>query len=255
MTSDADLLHLELEKRLPADQAALFRLDPATERLAATRIEDPDWLTEQIRLRGVIWSIENPKILGTLWWYSASAWLVNPPLASLAMTGTALSGRLDDIVLHRLPDSRFTGSRSTAIAGASCDTLADQIAASFDTAIAALRPFTGPHARPLWAIGADAIATRLLWVGRPTGRIAETSALLAPIADAIGTRMPRPRFIDIPIPKHESASDAECHRAVDRVSCCLLYKVPDKPRCSGCPGITPAERHQLMLARSGPAAR
>lgn len=244
----AGQIHRWLEGTLAPGDADLFRPDPATESIPATRIEDPLWLAEQIRLRGVIWGIESPKVLGTLWWYSASAWLVNPLLASLAITRVALSARLDDVVLHRLPCSRFTGSHSTATAGTTIDVLADQIAESFDTVITALRPFTGPHARPLWAIGADAIGTRLLWVGRATGQLEAATALLAPIADAIGPRLPRPRYTEIPLPASgQEGSAGTYHRAVERISCCLLYKVPGKPRCSGCPGLRREQRHRRIL--------
>jgi ferric iron reductase protein FhuF len=254
MPSPGRILH-QLESILPADAADLFRPAATAESVPATRVEDPAWLAEQVRLRGIIWGIDNRKVLGTLWWYSASVWLVNPLLASLVATGTALSARLDDVVLHRLPCSRFSGSHSTATAGSAIDVLADQIAETFDTTITALKPFTGPHTRPLWAIGADALGTRLLWAGRATGRLDAATALLAPIAEAIGPRMPRPRFIELPVPKRQPGAAIEHHRAVDRISCCLLYKVPDRNRCSGCPGIRPGERQQSILAGAGLSTR
>jgi ferric iron reductase protein FhuF len=221
--------------------------------LPATCIEDPLWLEEQVRLRGQIWGIDHRRVLAILWWYSASNRLVTPLLASLVTTGVGFSGRLDDLVLHHLPSSRLTGSHSTAVGGDDIRVLGDQLGRSFERTIAALTPFVGTRMRPLWAIAADAIADRLLWVGRASEQMETATALLAPLAEAIGPRLPRPRYVDIPVRPDRQldiTTGSAVYRAVDRISCCLIYRVPGEDRCAGCPGLPVKARHQLILARA-----
>jgi ferric iron reductase protein FhuF len=210
--------------------------------LPATVIEDPAWLAEQVRLRGLIWGIEDRRVLAVLWWYSASSRLVEPLIAGLVRTGTGLSGRLEEIVLHHRPCSRFAGSHATAVGGSDLDALGAQLAETCERTIAALEPFTGTRRRPLWAIGADAIAGRLLWAGREAVCVEAATALAAPLAQAIGPRLPRPRYVEVP------------QRSVARVSCCLIYRVPGEPRCSDCPAGLRARR-AARPARPGKAYR
>src|SRR5699024_11308613 len=81
----------------------------------ANSVRDPEWMREQIRLRGLIWNTEDTRVLATLWWYSASARMIAPTIASLVVTGLPLSPRLDDLLLHSRPDSRLSGVTSTAV--------------------------------------------------------------------------------------------------------------------------------------------
>ncbi len=222
----------QLLARLPADRRAL--LTPAADctQLRATCVTDPVWLSEQIRLRGLIWGIGDRHVLATLWWYSASAALVRPSIAALASTGLALSARLEDIVLHHTPSSRFTGSHSTATTGTDLDTIAAQLRESLEVAINAVRSHTTGRPRPLWALAADAICTSALWVGEAIGRPDPAWQLADSLIRRLGAELPAPR------PPAGYGSQPTSGRVSNRVSCCLLYRVPDQGSCARCPRNT-----------------
>jgi len=55
------------------DAARMLRPHPGSTERHATVIQDPGWLAEQIRLRGLIWGIGDRRTLATLWWYSAGS--------------------------------------------------------------------------------------------------------------------------------------------------------------------------------------
>ena len=239
--------------RLPADHSGVLRAGPDASHLRATCVTDPSWLAEQIRLRGLIWRIDDQKVLATLWWYSASTVLVTPALAALVATGTALSPRLQDTVLHHTPSSRFTGSHATAILGPDIDELGGALQTTLATAITALDVFTAGRQRPLWAIATDAIANRLLWAGQGLGTVREATRLAAPIIAAAGPQLPPPRYIDVEPAAPGAVADAvrpvpTSRRFVRRTSCCLLYRVPDQGMCTSCPARAPAERAELLRA-------
>ncbi|ONH27567.1 hypothetical protein BL253_21540 [Pseudofrankia asymbiotica] len=216
--------------------------------MVATRVTDHDWLAEQIRLRAGIWNIDDQHVLATLWWYSASAVLLNPSLASLALTGHSLSPRLEDLVLHHTPSSRFRGSHSTAVLDGGIDHLAAELRASLATAIGAVAAFTKGRPAPLWAIATDAIAGRLLWAGQATGRVEHATALAAGLVARIGPPLPRPRYADVEVGHNRS------HRLVHRASCCLLYRVPSETMCTDCPRRAAVDR-ALGLSTAAPPLR
>jgi ferric iron reductase protein FhuF len=215
---------------LPPGQRGVLRPAPGDSEVAATRITEPSWLAEQIRLRSLIWNIEDDRVLATLWWYSASTVLITPSLASLVVSGTALSPRLQDVVLHHTASSRLTGSHATAVLGRELDAMLSAV-------IAAVADFTGGRQRALWAIATDAIANRLLWAGEAVGRVPDATALAVPLCAAIGPQLPRPRYLDVGQP---------ARRFVRRTSCCLIYRVPGEGLCTSCPRRPPAERRTLL---------
>jgi ferric iron reductase protein FhuF len=152
---------------------------PGDAELPATVILDRAWLAGQLRLRGQIWGTGDQRTLATLWWYSASAMLVRPSLLALAADGTCLSPRLEHIVIHHQPSSRFSGSHGTqAMPGDDLGAYAAALGATVGTVIGQLRPYV-PRPRPLWAIAADAIAGRLLWAGQQRGTDIPAAALAA----------------------------------------------------------------------------
>lgn len=121
--------------RLPPDERHYLRLGPDASAVSATRILDDDWFDEQIRLRGLIWGIEDRFTLGTLWWYSASNWIVLPTVASMFLTDRVLSPRLEDVALHWRPDSRIPGATSSALLEGSG---IDELGATLDAVIGVL---------------------------------------------------------------------------------------------------------------------
>jgi ferric iron reductase protein FhuF len=89
--------------------------------------------------------------------------------------------------------------------------------------------------RPLWAIATDSLANRLLALGRAAGDVAGATRLAAPLAEAMGSPLPRPRYVDV-----------RGTRFTRRASCCLLYRIPHQPLCTSCPRRPPEERRILL---------
>ncbi|WP_134323941.1 (2Fe-2S)-binding protein [Cumulibacter soli] len=239
MTGHADELWAELLRVLPTD--TLVRAAPAVE-IPATWCLDSDWIQEQIRLRGDIWGIDDRFVLGTLWWYSASTWLVMPAVTSWYVTGRALSPRLEDTRLFHRPDSRIPGSRSVSIGPEPIADVAALLGNSLAQVIDVLAAIIGKGERRLWSFAVDAIVGRLLWAGQLTGRTAEvlTSAdrLISQMGRALGVTLPAPRLTTTPT--------GESH--LRRGSCCLLYRVPAEAKCSTCPRQLPQERLARLTA-------
>lgn len=230
--SSAERVLAEVLERLPRSDRWPLVPDVGEILVPATAIEDPAWLADQLRLRGERWKTDDRRVLATLWWYSASLWIVGPTLSSLATGARLLSGDLDDLDLHWLPDSRLTGSTSSRVlhSGPGVAT-SDRIVAAgnslrgtYDRVIPLVAASARIAARPLWAIAADALATRLLSLGRSLDTIEAVVALLDPLADAIGAPLPH---------AHYRRDGAEVSTL--RCSCCLIYLVPGEPKCSGCP--------------------
>jgi len=215
----------------------------------ANSVRDPEWMREQIRLRGLIWNTEDTRVLATLWWYSASARMIAPTIASLVITGEPLSPELDDLWLHNKPDSRLSGVTSTAVlpvpsndtTTATYETAAPVLAtlgAALHKLFAAVIPAVAAaghmRERPLWALATDAIAGRLLWAGEACGDVERASSMAEPLVAAVNGPMPAPRYT-------QRATDDRM--VTKRVSCCLLYRAPGQHKCRGCPGKPPAERN------------
>ncbi|MFV0534288.1 MAG: (2Fe-2S)-binding protein [Cumulibacter sp.] len=239
MTGHADDLRAELLRVLPSD--TLVRAAPAIE-IPATQCVDSDWMQEQIRLRGYIWGIDDKFVLGTLWWYSASTWLVMPAVTSWYVTGRALSPRLEDMRLFHRPDSRIPGSRSVAIGPESTADFAAQLGSALGKVIGVLDAIIGKGERRLWSFAVDAIVGRLLWAAQHTGRTAEMLAS----ADRLITQMGRALGMTLPAPRLTTTPTGESH--LRRGSCCLLYRVPAEAKCSTCPRQLPEQRLARLTA-------
>lgn len=232
-SSAPDLL-AALVARFPADRRAPLVLGADERLVSAVSCADPAWLAEQIGLRSRRWGTDDRRVLATLWWYSASSWVVGPTLTSLALGDDVLSADPADLELHWLTDSRITGATSSRVltTGAQVDGApAVEVAAGtlrrlYDHIIPALATFAEIPPRPLWALAADALATRLLFIGRAVGEVDRVSTLLGPLVDAIGSPMPPTTCRGVG-PAMETK----------RISCCLLYLAPEQSKCSFCPKL------------------
>lgn len=195
----------------------------------ATSITDPDWLRIQIGLAARRYGCSAPDVLGTIWWYSASSVLVAPTLETLARARQPLDPSLTAMSLDLLDDGSVVGAHSSR-------TLNGDIGAAFAEAIEAvvanLSAVTGAHSPALRAIATDSIANRLLWTGAP--------ALAEPLVASIGTRMPRPRYVDV-----------GGRPVVRRASCCLIYQATGQDKCLSCPRQPPAERERRLRSAFG----
>lgn len=211
-----------------------------------TRIEDPDWLDTQIGLQAQRWPNVDRRVLATLWWYSISQVFLTPTVASLLVTGRALSPRPAGVELHWLPDGRVLTARSKAVLGgrnaAAVESVAKALRNSFEIAIPAVARAGARRERQLWAIATDSLANRVLWVGRAVGEVERATSLAATLAELVGAPLPVPRYVDVdrrPPGKGQA-------RFVRRASCCLVYLEPGEAKCVSCPRLSPVSRTALL---------
>jgi FhuF 2Fe-2S C-terminal domain len=182
----------------------------------ASSITDPGWLDAQLAATARWYSLDDPRTIGVLWWYSASSALLGPPVASFdpGLDRVTLQVNANGFVLDArsevaLPDFAKLGRR-----------LEEMLA----TCVSAVSARSGAAARALWAIATDSLANRVLWAG-------ESSALADKLAAAVGPVLPKPRYVEV-----------SGRLIVRRASCCLIYEAPGQSKCASCPRQTPAER-------------
>ena len=207
-------------------------------------VDDPEWLNTQIVLQAQRWPTVDRRVLATLWWYSVSQVFLTPTVASMLVTGQALSARPADVEMHWLPDGRVFTARSTAVLDRGNDvrSVAAALRDSLDLAIPAVARAGAGRERPLWAIATDSLANRLLWVGRARGEVDRATALAGTLAELIGAPMPAPRYVDV---DRRPPRQGQV-RFVRRGSCCLVYLEPGEAKCSSCPRLPPSSRQALL---------
>lgn len=236
---------------LPRDQHSMLvssgQPQPAPfDRASFERVQDVEWLEYQLDLQARRWPSVDRRVLATLWWYSVSQVFLTPTLASLFVTGSALSPRPADVELHCLPDGRILTARSTAVLRGPdvMESVAAALRDSFGMAIPAVADAGATRERPLWALATDSLANRLLWLGRASGAVDHSTALAASLVQLIGSPMPAPRYVDVARP----APRAGTVRFVRRGSCCLVYLEQGEAKCASCPRMSPDSREALLRA-------
>ncbi|MGY1839866.1 MULTISPECIES: (2Fe-2S)-binding protein [unclassified Modestobacter] len=222
---------------LPGAAALGLVPPPSAAAVPATRLTDPDWTHEVLAARAARQGTDDVRVLATVWWYSTSSVLLGPVLAGL-VTGVPVSARLADTTVHLL--SGYAPVAASAGRPADGADPAGDLRAALAAVITAVARAGGLRERPLWAIATDSLANRLLALGRATGGVAAATALAGPLAAAVGTPLPAPRFVDVPRPGGGAV------RFTRRASCCLLYRVPHEATCTACPRRPPAHREVLL---------
>jgi hypothetical protein len=205
--------------------------EPARD-VAATAITDPDWLGRQVDLAAELYRTPRRDLAATLWWYSASAVIVSAPVQSLCTRGFSTDPALARTMLRVLPNGVLLGTRPLGPPAHIADpvvvgrALGDALAEVIRAVLAA----GAPNERALWALATDALGNQALWCGA-------SQELVGRIADGIGPRLPRPRFVEV-----------GGRPFVRRASCCLIYLTPNADKCVSCPRQTPEERAARLAA-------
>ena len=205
---------------------------PSATQVPAAELADPAGMAELLAVRARALGTSEPRVAATVWWYSASAVLLAPPLAGL-VSGVPLSAGLADLTLSCGPGGLPVAATSSALGGS----LASELRATLGAVITAVAAAGRMRGAPLWAIATDSLAGTLLALGRAAGAVPAATALAAPLAAAVGRPLPAPRYVDV-----------GGTRFVRRASCCLVYRVPGGSLCTSCPRRAPAERARLLSA-------
>jgi ferric iron reductase protein FhuF len=205
--------------------------------LPGSVLADPEWLRARIADGRRSWRVDDPRVVGTLWWYMASSTLVGPPVATLLATGIAVDPALDAVLVGLRPDGYLGGARSGRVLGGDLTELGSALRDAFTPVIEELARASGAGERSLWAIAADSFGGWALRAGAALNATDRATGVAVAVARAIGPVMPVPRFVDV----------GE-RRFVRRSSCCLIYVVPGCDKCTSCPRQTPDERLRRLAA-------
>lgn len=217
--------------RIPGSDQLGLRPPRSAVRVPAERLADPVWTAELLARRARLQGTGDPRVLATVWWYSASSVLLGPSLAGL-VTGVPLSARLADLSVAMLPGALPAAAEAD---GPGSGDLAVDLRDALGALTAAVAEAGRMRERPLWAIATDSLANRLLDLGRAVRQVDRVTGLAQPLAAAVGAPLPMPRYEDV-----------AGRRFVRRVSCCLLDRIPGGPTCTSCPRRRPAERRRLL---------
>jgi len=222
---------------------ALVAAPPGAVLLSGALLTDPAWLAERVVDAGVRWSVDDRRVVGTLWWYAASSTLLAPPVTTLLVTGRSVDVTLKGLTVYLRADGYLGGGRSTELADADPEQLGVALREQLGAVIAPLAAVSGASARSLWAIAADSLGNWALRAGYAIGDVDRAVAGAGMVAAGIGAVLPTPRYVDV--------SGPPTRRYVRRGSCCLVFAVPGVEKCTSCPRQTPA----LRLARLAAHAR
>ncbi|WP_420749813.1 (2Fe-2S)-binding protein [Rhodococcus sp. O3] len=199
---------------------------------------DGDWLAARVADTGARWSCNDPRVNGTLWWYSASSTLVAAPIFMLSTERRAPDPHLDQLECT-LRDDGYLGAVRSHRLEHDARSFAAGLVVAYGSVIDALAAVSGAAHRALWAIVTDSVASHALAAGRTLGKIDEACALAVELAVP---PLPTPRFVDI-----ESSSRTD--RFVRRASCCLIHLRAGNDKCTSCPRRDPTDRHARLLRR------
>ncbi|KAA0918439.1 (2Fe-2S)-binding protein [Dietzia sp. ANT_WB102] len=207
--------------------------------LPGSVLADPRWLAQRVEDTGRRWSHDDPRVNGTLWWYSASSSLVAAPLTMLLVSGVAPDPRPKRLTVSLQPNGYLQAARSDRLLPSARE-FADALAEAHAEVITTLATVSGAAPRALWAIATDSIANRALEAGRAGGdpdRGAELARTVCrpPLLPA--------RYVDV-----EGAN--RVRRFVRRSSCCLIYVATEGGKCASCPRRAPEDRRAELSRRA-----
>lgn len=215
----------------------------------ATELLRPQWLTERIADMGISWGTADSRVSGTLWWCMAASSLVTPIVNAYAMDQPAPATDLEHLALEIRPDGGVervlplsaTGlpipdEPTVPIPGLPLDSPADSshidspghaLRHTLTQVIPVVAEASGAGIASLWAIVADAIGNRALDAGAQEAG--------AQLARDVASRLPIPRFTDV-----------GSRTFVRRISCCLVFEVPNCEMCTSCPKRPAPQREALL---------
>lgn len=214
-------------------------IEPNAKTFPAEVMASAQWMAERVADTGRRWGSADARVNGTLWWYSASSTLVEPPLTTALATGFAAHPRLTGATAFLRPDGYFGGMTSTSYIPVreALSELATELTATLTDLIGALTETSGVRPRALWAIVTDSVANRALDAGDACGDRRIGSAFAHRLLDDMrqaGAPVPLPRFVDV-------EGSRRPKRFTQRASCCLIYEV-GQSKCVSCPKRPPADR-------------
>lgn len=214
-------------------------IEHGPEVLPGAVLTDPRWLARRVEDTGRRWNHDDPRVNGTLWWYSASSTLVAAPLAMLLGRGLAPDPTPPRLTVSLQPNGYLQSARSDRLLP-SVAAFADALVQAHSEVITALASVSGAAPRALWAIATDSIANRALEAGRAVGDPARGVELAHAVCQP--SLLPA-SYVDVEGPERT-------RRFVRRSSCCLIYVATDGGKCMSCPRRAPEDRRAELIRRT-----
>jgi hypothetical protein len=220
-------------------RAGVRRLDAVRTWLPGSRLTDPAWLADRVAEAARAWRYDDRRVAATLWWFSASADLLEGPAAAL-LAGRPVDPRPAACEVTLRTD-RWAGYldqvRHRAVLAGGPGEFGAALVEGFAPVVDGLVAAGAGNPRALWSVAADSLASRLLVAGGPGDP--DRLAALAGAVTADGP-LPRPRY-----------GRAGQRVFVRRGSCCLVLQVPGLQRCDNCPRQTPEQRQARVGRQPG----
>ncbi|MFI6311772.1 (2Fe-2S)-binding protein [Nocardia fusca] len=200
-------------------------------------LTDESWLAARLADLGASWRTDSMRVSATLWWCMTASALVEQVVRALAQRRPIPAPTLDRLTLTLRADGTVErvgidepGWHAAGVESGIEATEADIAVAlreTLTTVIDRLAAVSGVRAPALWAVVTDVVGSWAVDAGQPPiGRR---------LAEAIGTALPEPRFIEV-----------AGRTFVRRASCCLVYEAPGCEKCVSCPKRRPDEREALL---------
>ncbi|MGW0021746.1 hypothetical protein ACWDUD_25810 [Rhodococcus sp. NPDC003382] len=144
-------------------------IDFVGETFSGNRMTDGDRVAARVADTGARWSCNDPRVNGTLWWYSASSTLVTAPIFMVSTEGRTPDPHLEqpectlrgDVYLGAVRSHRVEHDARSFAAG---------LVVAYGSVIDALAAVSGAAHRALWAIVMDSVASHALAVGPHPGQ-------------------------------------------------------------------------------------
>jgi hypothetical protein len=189
-------------------------------------LTDESWLAARLADLSASWRTDSMRVSATLWWCMTASALVEQVVRALAQRRPIPAPTLDRLTLTLRADGTVerVGIDEPGWHAARVDSGIE--ATEADIAVGLRETLT--------AVVTDVVGSWAVDAGQPPiGRR---------LAEAIGTALPEPRFIEV-----------AGRTFVRRASCCLVYEAPGCEKCVSCPKRRPDEREALLAdyARRG----
>lgn len=189
-------------------------------------LSTPEFLLSAIAEGQRIFSIEQPKFAGQLWFYTFCNAMVAPSVYAMVEFGKVPSLDLSKGSLHAVDDFWFGFSTDEFLDAQDYRLAGEQYGASVAPIIKTLCEVTDLRPAPLWAVAGDCMAIAAMQAGDEAFEPELAQEVAVALAEGLSTAasVPTPRF----------TAEGKLRRA----SCCMIYHSPKADMCTSCPHLS-----------------
>ena len=188
-------------------------------------VSTPEFVRAAIAEGQKIFSIEQGKFAGQLWFYTFCNAMVAPSVYAMVEFDKVPSLDLSKGSLHAVDDFWFGHSPDTFLEEGDYRTAGEQYGAAVAPIIATLCEVTDLRPAPLWAVAGDCMAIAAMQAGEEAfeEELAQEVAIALISGLSTAASVPTPRFTE--------------GGKLRRASCCMIYHSPRADMCTSCPHL------------------